>query len=41
MSKLVEPLGGDGLKPLLALKAERAGELVRARGQRKTRLIMD
>lgn len=35
MSKLVEPLGGDGLKQLLVPQAERAGELVRARGLRK------
>ena len=35
MSKLVEPLGGDGLKQLLVPQAERAGELVRARGLRR------
>ncbi len=35
MSKLVEPLGGDGLKALLAPQPEREGELVRARGLKK------
>lgn len=35
VSKLVEPLGGDGLKALLAPRAERAEELVRARSLRK------
>ena len=35
MSKLVSPLGGKGLKALLAPRRERAEELVRARGLRK------
>ena len=35
MSKLVEPHGGKGLKPLLLSQSERAGELARARGLRK------
>ena len=35
MSKLVEPLGGNGLKALLVPQTERADELVRAQGLRK------
>ena len=35
MSKLVSPLGGKGLKALLAPRRERAEELVRARGLRE------
>jgi len=38
VSKLVEPLGGDGLKPLLASQLERARELDRAQGLRKVSL---
>jgi len=38
VSKLVEPLGGDGLKPLLASQLERARELDRAQGLRKVPL---
>jgi sulfate adenylyltransferase len=35
VSKLVSPLGGNGLKALLAPRRERAEELVRARGLQK------
>ena len=35
MSKLVAPLGGDGLKALLVPQPQRAGELMRARGLKK------
>jgi sulfate adenylyltransferase len=35
VSKLVEPLGGKGLKPLLVSQSERAGELARARDLRQ------